>query len=81
MNFNRSVWEFYGFSSEKAFRDEIQNPLIMVLEHERDQIEAKIRGLHVGGGNHHVHKAEQEKRWYPNVDQCDHGTSGQCGRR
>ncbi len=50
VNFNRSVWEFYGFSSEKAFRDEIQNPLIMVLEHERDQIEAKIRGLHVGGG-------------------------------
>lgn len=50
VNFNRSVWEFYGFSSEKTFRDEIQNPLIMVLEHERDQIEAKIRGLHVGSG-------------------------------
>ncbi|MFQ7550850.1 MAG: hypothetical protein ACLRMZ_11735 [Blautia marasmi] len=54
VNFNRSVWEFYGFSSEKTFRDEIQNPLIMVLEHERDQIEAKIRGLHVGVAPSHT---------------------------
>ena len=50
VNFNRRVWEFYGYHSEEDYMKELYNPLLMALEHDRDKIESKIRSLRVGSG-------------------------------
>ena len=78
VNFNRRVWEFYGYHSEEDYMKELYNPLLMALEHDRDKIESKIRSLRVGSGII-TYTRESRKMTVRLCGQCDHGTPYQCG--
>ncbi|MDO4273907.1 MAG: response regulator [Eubacteriales bacterium] len=46
---NRKVWEFYGFSSEEEYRENVKDPFQLVLKKDYDRIQAIVNGLELNG--------------------------------
>lgn len=49
INVNRTVWTFYGFSSEEEYRKEVRSPLQMVPAEDQERIKGIIDSLSLNG--------------------------------
>lgn len=49
INVNRMVWEFYGFTSEKEYREYAASPLQFVLEKDKKWVRKKLDRLRLNG--------------------------------
>lgn len=67
ISLNRMTWEFYGYSSEEAYRQEIKSPLQTVQDKDYDWIMSIIDGLELNGEpasyRRHCVKPGGEEAW------------------
>ena len=50
VSLNRMAWEFYGFSSEREYRESVETPFCLVLDEDRARIEEMVDSLKLNGG-------------------------------